>query len=723
MKRYLPILIALLLPVSVFASTGQGWLYSPTAAGNSSIASGSPTVNYITATSTTATSTFGYGINVSQGCVAVNGVCITSGGGGGITSITASSPLTGGTITTSGSIGCQTASGSQAGCLSSADWSTFNGKGSGNVNAAGAGQVAYYSSSGTAVSGTTTAYINPDGSFGVYRGTRAVGDVGQNITGLVTSGIFTALDIRNNLSGGGGGSGAAINISNIGTSTSLIPQAQLRCSDDGDFSENCAILLKAQGSFTNALQTVLNVKSNNCVIGNASGLTIQNVTGGDQINDINTTSACSVKQLMIDGSQGQASMYYAVNAGTGTAVQVPFNFSSGVGSFGAIPSQVLGNGGSPLHNSEFNFNSTPGTMKTAGDSSVAVTNYSGSALNSGSSFCANSVALLNGFNATTTREGSDNSDCLIWVPNFAVLSDDAANAGIIVNSSKQYMNGFVFGGPGGSSNSGLDAENYATLYLNFLNGKLEVPKWQLDIPTPFDAMYQFTVSGITTSPSNQAMYNVNGISGAGGTNFEESAESITGGTGTINMTGTTTPPSSGTLTLDSQTGTGDATISYSAVTIINQWQDALSVSPVTGSTTIKSLLVLSSSTTAVPFMVATSSVGTAGILQYTDAEGNEYSAGPLPVLSACGTSPALASGSNNNAGRIVIGSGIGTASCTMTFADLGWTSTSNAPYCFADVEGGLTFAINSNPTQTSVVFAATTGTFPSDTFSYHCGGF
>lgn len=45
-----------------------------------------------------------------------------------VSSITATSPLTGGTISSSGSIGCQTASGSQAGCLASADWTTFNNK-------------------------------------------------------------------------------------------------------------------------------------------------------------------------------------------------------------------------------------------------------------------------------------------------------------------------------------------------------------------------------------------------------------------------------------------------------------------------------------------------------------------------------------------------------------------------------------------------------------------
>lgn len=59
-----------------------------------------------------------------QGQVFGNG----SGGSGTVTSITAGSPLTGGTITHSGTIGCQAASGSQAGCLSAADYTAFTGK-------------------------------------------------------------------------------------------------------------------------------------------------------------------------------------------------------------------------------------------------------------------------------------------------------------------------------------------------------------------------------------------------------------------------------------------------------------------------------------------------------------------------------------------------------------------------------------------------------------------
>lgn len=52
----------------------------------------------------------------------------TSGGSGTVESITAVSPLTGGTITTTGSIGINQASGSADGYLSSTDWNTFNSK-------------------------------------------------------------------------------------------------------------------------------------------------------------------------------------------------------------------------------------------------------------------------------------------------------------------------------------------------------------------------------------------------------------------------------------------------------------------------------------------------------------------------------------------------------------------------------------------------------------------
>lgn len=64
-------------------------------------------------------------INASKGAAAGTA---GSAGAAGVTSIATTAPITGGTITTTGTIACNVASGSQAGCLSSADWTTFNNK-------------------------------------------------------------------------------------------------------------------------------------------------------------------------------------------------------------------------------------------------------------------------------------------------------------------------------------------------------------------------------------------------------------------------------------------------------------------------------------------------------------------------------------------------------------------------------------------------------------------
>lgn len=67
---------------------------------------------------------------------------INAKGSGTVTSIATTAPLAGGTITTTGTLTCNVASGSQAGCLASADWTTFNGKqASGNYITALTGDV------------------------------------------------------------------------------------------------------------------------------------------------------------------------------------------------------------------------------------------------------------------------------------------------------------------------------------------------------------------------------------------------------------------------------------------------------------------------------------------------------------------------------------------------------------------------------------------------------
>ena len=72
--------------------------------------------------------TVAIGSGLSGDGTAGNPLVATGGGGGGVTSVATSSPITGGTITGTGTIGITQSSGSADGYLSSANWNTFNGK-------------------------------------------------------------------------------------------------------------------------------------------------------------------------------------------------------------------------------------------------------------------------------------------------------------------------------------------------------------------------------------------------------------------------------------------------------------------------------------------------------------------------------------------------------------------------------------------------------------------
>ena len=73
-----------------------------------------------------ATLTAGSNITITNAAGAIT--IASSGGGGGVTSVATTAPITGGTITGTGTIGITQASGSADGYLSSANWTTFNNK-------------------------------------------------------------------------------------------------------------------------------------------------------------------------------------------------------------------------------------------------------------------------------------------------------------------------------------------------------------------------------------------------------------------------------------------------------------------------------------------------------------------------------------------------------------------------------------------------------------------
>ncbi len=86
MKKILYILIILLtLPATIFAANDAGWDYH-NGISNTTYSSTSPNFVNITTASTTATSTFANGINLSnKGCFAINNVCINGGSSGTLT--------------------------------------------------------------------------------------------------------------------------------------------------------------------------------------------------------------------------------------------------------------------------------------------------------------------------------------------------------------------------------------------------------------------------------------------------------------------------------------------------------------------------------------------------------------------------------------------------------------------------------------------------------------
>ena len=95
--------------------------------------------------------------------------------------------------------------------------------------------------------------------------------------------------------------------------------------------------------------------------------------------------------------------------------------------------------------------------------------------------------------------------------------------------------------------------------------------------------------------------------------------------------------------------------------------------------------------------------------------GNWISTGADPVVSACGTTPAIVG--SNSAGKVTIGTGA-TTSCTVTFANSGYTT--NAPAC--TVTGDTPAELYAATTTTTVLTITSSLDMASDVISYQCTG-
>lgn len=135
-------------------------------------------------------------------------------------------------------------------------------------------------------------------------------------------------------------------------------------------------------------------------------------------------------------------------------------------------------------------------------------------------------------------------------------------------------------------------------------------------------------------------------------------------------------------------------------------------------------VVGTSSQPTLPLFDVSTSTGSSLSLFRVDSKGNQYSGGTNVTVTSCGSSAAAATGSNNNAGRITVGTTALQATCTVTFANGGWTATANAPACSVSLEGtSITQTIDASSTATTLVVVPTSGTFTSKIFTYQCSGF
>lgn len=161
---------------------------------------------------------------------------ITTSGTGTVTSIATTAPLSGGTITTTGTLSISLATTSTNGYLSSADWNIFNGKLSPTGNASGVTGLTFPQISGTATDAQTpnTAYNNAFATItqsgATLSATCDTKKTEQNWTTLLTANVttFTVSSVFNGAKGN-----LIIKQDGIGSRTLVLPASSKVVSGGG----------------------------------------------------------------------------------------------------------------------------------------------------------------------------------------------------------------------------------------------------------------------------------------------------------------------------------------------------------------------------------------------------------------------------------------------------------------------------------------------------------
>jgi len=249
---------------------------------------------------------------------------VISGGGGGsgtVTQINTTAPIAGGPITTTGTITCNVASGSQPGCLSAADWTTFNNKQAGgvaitsltgDVTATGPGAAAatlVNIPTGTTMAGTILATaISAPSTPAAGKGNIYVDSTSKNIAvkddaGTVKHGVQTDTGTANNYISA---------ISDAGAITKSRPS----CATLSDSASGCST---AAGVTTSSpLSGTTSLSCPTCIVASSPGVGIAHFAGSTQTATSSLIVAADITSATITGTQIASSIALAGSPTTTT---------------------------------------------------------------------------------------------------------------------------------------------------------------------------------------------------------------------------------------------------------------------------------------------------------------------------------------------------------------------------------------------------------------------
>ena len=291
--------------------------------------------------------------------------------GGTVTSITATAPLTGGTITTSGSIGILKADGSTNGYLSSGDWTTFNSKQSaltiGNLTDAGTDGITVGSGTGAVIgSGTTIAQHVADTTHNGYLTSTDWNTFNSKLTStLAGADIFV-----------GNGSNIATGVAMSGDTTinnTGVVAIGANKVTYAKFQQVAAssLLGNPTGSLANASEITLGsglAFSGTTLTASGSGGTVTSITAGTGLGGGTiTTSGTITNNLSIGVSGGQTAI-----GGTAATDHLSLQSTSGVGTTDYINFLVGNNGATEAMRILHGGNVSIGTTSSAGKVYVGV---------------------------------------------------------------------------------------------------------------------------------------------------------------------------------------------------------------------------------------------------------------------------------------------------------------------------------------------------------------